>query len=134
MPDFSGPRSPVVMLAVFELYRHLSQLFRRDVIEACDVDSVEIAAQCLQMTLAERLDAAMLTEEMANGPAGELVLGQGLGAFHEPEGTGLDDRLPESAFAANGAVALAGAFGQIQLALEADCAAVAAASILFVHA
>src|SRR5205814_24823 len=62
-------------------------------------------------------------------PAPERVLRERFLPLQHPECAGLGDRLPEPLFEADRAVAPARAFGQIELALVADGAAMAAALV-----
>src|SRR5688572_24722726 len=123
---------PLVVLAVLILERRGRKLSRRRVIEAGEVDPVELA-QLFGLAMAERLDAAAAAEHVADDAAAELVLRHGVGALQQPEGVGLDDRLPEPALGADRAVALAGALREVDVAGEADGAAMAAAVIGLVH-
>jgi hypothetical protein len=63
----------------------------------------------------------------------KLVVHQNVLSLQQPERVGFDDGFPEPRLGADRAVALAGALGQIELAFEADRAAVATAMIGLFH-
>src|SRR5688572_2891280 len=124
---------PVVVPAVLVLHRCAGQLLGGCIVEARDIHRIERAAQLLDVGVAERLGAALLAEPVVDGVAAELVVRQRLLALLEPERRRHHDRLPEAILAAGRAVALAGALGEVDLAGEADRAAMAAAMIGLLH-
>src|SRR5829696_8367944 len=103
------------------------------VVQASDVDGVELAAEFFHVCAAEGLHAAAATEEVVYGVGAELIVRQNVPSPQQPERVGFDDSFPEPRLGADRAVAPAGALGQIELAFEADLAAVAAAVIGLFH-
>src|SRR6185436_7250296 len=75
----------------------------------------------------------MPAEQVMDDVAAELVVRQRLLALQQSEGGRHDDRLPEAAFAAGGAIAFAGAIDEVELAFAANRAAMAAAAIGLLH-
>src|SRR5580700_4102010 len=71
----------------------------------------------------------MPAEQVVRDVVAELVVGQSVLASDHPKRLRLDDRAPIPALAADRAVALAGAGGEIDVGLVADRAAMAAAPI-----
>src|SRR5262245_31773575 len=116
MARFGRRGLPVVVPAVFVAHRCRSQ-FLVGRVEAREIDGEEFAAELRHAGPAERLDAAMPTEQVMNDVPAELILRQGIGTVLQPEEVRHDDRLPEAALAADRAVALAGAPVEIQVAL-----------------
>src|SRR6266852_1492385 len=132
MTSFGRWRLPVVVPTVFEADRRFHQLLGRGVVEACDVDRVEVA-ELVQMASAKRLDAAAAAEVVADGVAAELVSRQSVLSLQQPERPGFDDRFPEPRLGADRAVALARTLGQVDVGFETDRAAVTASCICPLH-
>jgi hypothetical protein len=82
---------------------------------------------------AERLDAAVPTEEMVDVVAAELVIGEIVLALEDLEILLSCDRLPEATFGTHRTIATARAFRRIEPAFETHCAAMAAALMELFH-
>src|SRR5260370_23973876 len=90
-----------VVFAVLAHDRPGCHLLRRRTVQAGDVDRVKDAAQGLHIALAERLDAAVSAEGMADGTAAEAIIGQRVLALQQPEGVLPGDGFPEPALGAH---------------------------------
>src|SRR6266851_3302932 len=132
MSDFARRCGPVVMPAVLIGDRRRRQRVIRGIVEASKVDRVEIADP-RELALPERLDAAAAAEAMADAPAAEPILREKVLAAEQPEGVRHRDDLPETRFRADRAVASAGFLREVDIGLEANGAAVAAAGIGLPH-
>jgi hypothetical protein len=109
--------------------RRLVELGRVEVVEAGELDRDEGAADLGHVAAAERVDAAGATKQVVALHLVEPVVGQFVLAGEQAEGVGLDQHRPVADLGAEAAVALAGAGGEIDVGLEADRAAVAAAVV-----
>src|SRR5215471_5007580 len=87
------------------------------------------------MAAREAMHATMLAEEPARDLRSPFVGAQAVFAGDQSKRGRLDDAAGQAGFRADAAVATAAAFGEVDLELESDGAAVAAAGVLvsFVH-
>src|SRR4028119_2447125 len=85
MSDLGWRRLPVVVAAIEVADRGVCQLRRDEVVQTGQVDAVEIATQDIEITVAKRLYAAVLAEQMVPGFGAKLVVRQlALGARARP--------------------------------------------------
>src|SRR5512139_4107272 len=121
-------RLPLVVHPVYVGDRNLGQRFLAQSFEAAEVDPVHLADRRL-VADAEGSHAAVAAKEMLV-PAGiEQVLRQFLSAAEEAKLFGSRDRSPKAGPAADRTVAAISRLGQVEVGLEPDRAAVAAASV-----
>src|SRR5260221_3041684 len=128
--DRLGRRFPTVVIAAVLIGdRDGDQFLGRHVIEARDRDRNEITTQDVEVAIAEAADSAMPAEAMVPYLRAELILGDRLLAGDDAECVGLGPHAPAARLGAVGAVAAAGAGGEVDLAFEAQRAAVTAAGV-----
>lgn len=72
----------------------MHELLGRGVVQACDVDSVEVAEH-FQVPSPERLDTAAAAEVVVNGVTAELVICESILSLQQPKRVSFDDGLPE---------------------------------------
>src|SRR5712671_939305 len=124
---------PIVVSAVHVTHGQLRELLGIDIVETGDIDRIVGAADLLDVAVAERGDAARLAEPMVAALAAELIVRDVGLAGQQPKILRLDDRAPVSPLGADRAVALAGSGAEVDIGLEANIAAMAAAAIGLLH-
>src|SRR6185436_111963 len=100
-----------------------------EVVEDVEIDADVVAAEHLEVTEREAMNAAMLAELPARDLAAPLVGRQVVLAGDERERVGLHDRADRCGLRAHRAVAHAAAGAEIERGLEANRTAVAAAGV-----
>src|ERR1700733_12094573 len=133
MPRLLRRTPPVIVFAVAVAHRRRDELFRRHVIERCQLNRDEVAADFRDVAARERTHAAMFAEQVMHAAAAELIVTDIMQAGSEPKGLGLDHDAPLAGLAAHRAIAFAGAFFEIDIGLVTDGAAMAAAVIGLQH-
>src|SRR4028119_16571 len=133
MSDLGWRRLPVVVAAIEVADRGVCQLRRVEVVQTGQVDAAEIATQDIEITVAKRLYAAVLAEQMVPGFGTKLVVRQLALAGQKAKSVGLDDRAPPSGLSTERAVAFGGALTQIDIRLIVDCSTVATSYERFLH-
>jgi len=118
---------------VFVSDGRLGKLLLHRVVQASDVDGVELAAKLFYVSAAESFHAAAATEEVVYGAGARLLIHQNVLSLQQPERFGFDEGFPEPRLGADRAVTLAGALGQVELAFEADRATMGTAVIGLFH-
>ena len=99
------------MPAILESHRRFRQFPSRDIVDASEIDGVELA-QAFDICIAECLHPAIPAEMMMNAFAPELIVRQLALSLNQPECIWFDDGLPEPALAADRAIALARALAR----------------------
>src|SRR5262245_6042673 len=133
MARLAGRALPVVIAAVEILHGRVRKLGCVDFVETGDVDRVEVAADRLHVTAAERPYAAMLAEQVVCAATAELVIGKVLLARKHSHVRRLGERRPEPSLGTDRAVALAGADRKIEIGFKPDLAAMAASFVCLFH-
>jgi hypothetical protein len=122
------------MAPVLVVNRRIYELIRGDVVEAGDIDSVELTAELIQVAASEWFNTASAAKEVLYRFAAEKIFGQGFFALQKPKCLAAGNGFPESVFRTKRAIALARTVGQVEIAFEADSAAVTAAVVGLFHA
>jgi hypothetical protein len=122
----------LVVHAVDTGNRNARQLFLSDILQAADINAIHLADGRL-IADAKRPDATYFAEEMLILPRVEQVFGEHIGARYESKLTLLCHSRPEPVPPANGTITPVRSLGEIQLCLEADSSAVAAALVRLQH-
>ena len=130
MPRFRRRLVPDVIASVQVSDGRGGQFRFRRIIQASNVDTVEFPP-ARRHAGAERAYAAMPAKEMLVGLAEELVQRQRAPPGQQAERFGLDDGGPEARLDADGTIAAQRTLAQIDIGLEADFAAMAAAVVCF---
>lgn len=133
MPRLLRLLPPIVVAPVEIGDRPLDDLVDARVIEAHHVDRVVEPARLRDVGPMVGVHAAMPAEQVMHAVRVELVVGELALARDETERLGPDARAPEALLRADRAIALAGAGGEVDVRLEADRAAMAAAVIGLEH-
>jgi Uma2 family endonuclease len=129
MPGFRRRRPPVVVVPIHEANRGAGELAGIRVVEARNVDRAKISAEHVEVSVTERVNAAVPAENMVPDLGAELVVRQSFLARDQAKRLGFDNDAPISHLDAEGAVTPAGASAQIDVGLKLDLAAMATASI-----
>src|SRR3569623_1899142 len=117
--------APGIVTPILEPDPNRRQLGLRQSFEAGNIDGDQ-RPQIRNLDGAERLDAANAAEAVADPVAAELVFAKQRLSTQQPEVAGWHHCLPEPLLAADRAVASLCSGGEVCLALEYHCAAVAA--------
>jgi hypothetical protein len=115
---FGGRFAPPIVPTVFVSDGRLGELLVHRVVQASDVDGVELAAEFFHVSATARFHAAAATEEVVYGVGAELVVRQNILSPQQPKRVGFDEGFPEPRLGADRTVALAGAslaIGQLRL-------------------
>src|SRR5215470_7796667 len=126
MPRLRRRRVPQVVASVRITNGSSNQFGGVDVIEAGQIDGVEITAEKIEMPAPERAHAAMLAEQVVHAVAAELVIRERVFARQQPECIRLDDHAPLPRLGADRAIALGAAGAEIQVCFAAHLAAMTA--------
>jgi hypothetical protein len=132
MPHLRRFVLPVIMPSVLIFDRCSQQFFRRQVVEASQVDCVECAG-VFHFALAKRLDPAGRAKEMRDGLAAEPVFSEVVSSSGYSQSICANKSLPESSLRTGGAIALACTLIKVEFCFEADCAAMTIAMKGFFH-
>src|SRR5262245_24371673 len=133
MPRLGRLVPPVVGPAVHVPDRRGDELRRIKVVEAGKIDRDELAADLLDVSPAERDDAALLAERPGYHLARRESVAKLLLAREQAKRLGLDADAPPTQLPTVGAVALAGAGGEVDVRFEPNFAAAAAAMVALLH-
>jgi hypothetical protein len=106
---------------------------RVEVVQAGQVDAVEVASQHIEISVAKRLYAAVSAEPMVPGHSDELVVRQLILAGEQAKGVRLDDSAPSPGLSTERAVALGRALTQIDIHFITNCSAVATSYVCVLH-
>lgn len=126
MPHLRRFVFPMIMPSVLIFDRCSQQLFRRQVVEASQVDCVECAGD-FHLASAKRLDAAGRAKEMRDGLAAEPVFGEVVSSSGYSQSICANKSFPEPSLRTGGAIALACTLIKVEFCFEADCAAMTTA-------
>jgi hypothetical protein len=129
MPRFRRRRIPIIIAPIRKTNRRAGEFADIRVVEARNIDRVEISAENIEVAATERANPTMLAEKVVHAVGAELVVRQSVLARDHPKRVGFDDDAPISRLAADGAVALTRAGAQIDVGFVSDFAAMAACSI-----
>src|SRR5262249_1337833 len=127
-----GSRLPVVVLAVDVSDRSGCKLFRRDVFQASQVDSIDLT-DAGEIAYAKRAHPAMFAEIVLVAHGVEQVLGQLRLAREQAKRPRLYDRRPEAVSGADRTVAPKGPGAEVDVGFEAHCSAVTTALVGLQH-
>jgi hypothetical protein len=133
MPRFLRRIPPIVVAAIGIFHRRLCQVCWIQVVKACEAYRIIGPANLLDVAIAKRTHPACLAEAVMSAHCAELVISEVVRAGNEPEIFRFDLRGPASTFRAYGTIALACTRTQIQVGLETNCAAMAAALVRSLH-